>query len=503
MSVAAASRVRDFRPVGRPAGAVMIGIGVMIAVCGATGFIWDVLAPDPELPQGGAIPCLGAALLCVVLGVFVHRWGRRSQRESLTRRQALLAVAMIWFVAGVGGALPFVFGARLSPADALFESVSGLTTTGATVIGDIEERLSRPILLWRSMAQWLGGMGIVVLFVAVFPSLGSGGKHLYKGEAPGAQAEGFKPRIAETSIALWKLYAAFTVLEALILSLLGMDVFEAICHALTTMSTGGFSTRDGSVGGFGVPAFEWVIAVFMLIGSVNYGLYYLVLRGRKLSTITRDVEFRTYVGIVLVATALLTLFNLDLHGGALESLRTSLFMVATTISSTGYGTTDYTQFGQAAFALMLGLMFVGGCSGSTAGGIKIERIVIIAKQTLTQIRRSFVPSMVQVVRMGPRVVPNPVIADVMSFFAIYLVTILAGAGLVATIENVPVPTAFGAMLTCVSNMGPAPFHDLAGLPDNFSQYSSVSKIIGVVAMLLGRLEFFTLLALLLPGFWKR
>ncbi len=501
--IAAATSFRDFRPVARPTGAVILGLGVMIAVCGGTGMIWDFAAPNASLPTGGGFACLISAAVCVVVGVLVRGWGRRSTQENFTRRQAMLAVTAIWVAAGVCGALPFVLGAGLSPVDALFESVSGLTTTGATVIGDIETRLSRPLLLWRSMSQWLGGMGIVVLFVAVFPNLGTTGKQLYKNEAPGAEAEGFKPRIAETSVTLWKLYAAFTVAEIVILALLGMDVFEAVCHGLTTMSTGGFSTRDASVGGFGVPAFEWVIALFMLVGSVNYGLYYLVLRGRKLSTITRNVEFRAFVGIVVVSTALLTLLNLDLHPKPLDSLRYALFMVATTVSSTGYGTDDYALFGQAGLAIMLGLMFVGGCSGSTAGGMKVERTVIVAKETLTEIRQSFAPSMVQVVRLGSRVVSRPVLATVMTFFAVYLITIGAGAAIVATVDGVPLPSAFGAMLTCVSNMGPAPFHELAHMPDNFSQYSAVSKSVAVVAMLLGRLEFFTVLALLLPEFWKR
>ena len=495
---------RDFRGVARPLGAVMVGVGITIAVSTAIAMAWDVLAPDPSLPQGGAVPCFAAAGVSVALGVLMYLYGRRHGTEHMTRREALLAVALIWFGAGVCGALPFVFGAGMGPFDALFESVSGLTTTGATVITDIEDRLSRPLLLWRSMTQWLGGMGIVVLFVAVFPNLGAGGKHLYRGEAPGAQAEGFKPRIAETSMTLWKLYALFTLLEMLLLAAFGMDLFEALCHALTTMSTGGFSTRDASVGGFGVPAYEWIISVFMLIGSVNYGLYYLLLRGRDVKVLARNLEFRTFVALVLLSVGLLALLNLDLHGNDLvDSTRYALFTVATTVSSTGYGTDDYTAFGVPAFTIMVILMFIGGCSGSTAGGIKIERVVMLAKQTLAQIKRSFEPSVVQVVRMGRAVVSKPVLADVAVFFVIYMVSLAAGILVVVTIEAVPFPTAFGAMLTCLSNMGPAPFHDLAGMNDNFAAYTAVSKAFFVVAMLLGRLEFFTLFALLVPGFWRR
>ncbi len=486
---------------GRPVGAVVMGLGGAIALCGATGMIWDAVAPNADLPSGGAMTTLAAAAVTVGIGAAVFAWGR--QQQTLTRREALLAVALIWIAAGVCGGLPYWFGASMSPADSFFESVSGLTTTGATVITDIEDRLSRPLLLWRSMSQWLGGMGIVVLFVAIYPSLGAGSKRLYRGEAPGAQVEGFRPRMSETSVTLWKIYAAFTILEVIILSLLGMDVFEAVCHSMTTMSTGGFSTRDASVGGFGVASYEWTISVFMLIASVNFGLYYRLLRGRSLRSVVRDIELRAFGLIVLVATAIFAVLNYRLHPEPVESLRYALFMTATTVSSTGYGTDDYTQFPVPAFGIMLAVMFIGGCSGSTAGGIKVERIVILLKQTFAQIKRSFEPTAVHVVRLGKSVVPAPVLADVASFFVVYMITIGVGVLLVASVESIPITTAFGAMLTSVSNMGPAPFHDAAGLSDNFASYGGATKIFFAAAMLLGRLEFFTLLSLLLPGFWRR
>lgn len=494
---------RSFRGVARPVGAVMFGVGIATALCGVVGIIWDLAAPNLLLPQGGGGATLLAALSSCALGAAAYTYGKNHVRPELNRREAILAVALIWASAGVCGALPFIFGASMSPADALFEAVSGLTTTGATVITDIETRLSRPLLLWRSMAQWLGGMGIVVLFVAVFPSLGAGGKHLYRGEAPGAQAEGFRPRIAETSITLWKIYAFFTLTEFVILAVLGMDVFEALCHALTTMSTGGFSTRDGSVGAFGMPAVEWTIATFMFIGSVNYGLFYVMLRKRDPRTFFRNVEFRVYLMICVLSVGLLTLFNLPIHGDLGTASRNAYFMVATTVSSTGYGSDDYTAWSAPAFTLLIALMFVGGCSGSTAGGIKIERMVMLAKQGLAQVRSSFEPSVVQVVRMGRNTVPKAILADVAVFFVIYMACLGAGIFLLAAVEGVPVPTAFGAMLTCLSNMGPAPFYDLHFNSDNFAAYSAGSKLFFVLSMLLGRLEFFTLFALLLPDFWRR
>ncbi len=493
-------QTRDFRGVIRPVGAVVLGIGVMIALCAGVGMLWDRFAPDMTRPQGGAAELALSAIIVSALGFGLFAFGGRFVSERISRREALLAVSLIWVAAGVCGAVPFMFGAKMSIADAFFESVSGLTTTGATVVTDIEGRLSRPLLLWRSLIQWLGGMGIVVLFVAVFPNLGAGGKHMFRGEVPGTTAEGLRPRIAETSFALWRLYATFTIIEVALLKLLGLDLFDAVCHALTTMSTGGFSTLDSSVGGFESPAVEYVIALFMLIGSVNYGLYYGLLRTRNWRTLLRNIEFRFFVGIVVVSVLLLTLLNLSVHDEILTSFRYSFFMVATTISSTGYGTDDYSVYGSTALTIVILLMFVGGCSGSTAGGIKVERAVLMGKQAIAQIQKSFRPASVQLVRMGKAAVSTQVLADVASFFLVYMGCLGFGLIFVTAVEGVPVPTAFGAMLTCLSNMGPAPFH--AG-PDNFASYTAGSKVFFALAMLLGRLEFFTLFALILPGFWRR
>ena len=494
------TQARDYRGVIRPVGAVVLGIGVMIALCAGVGMIWDQFAPDPMRPQGGAAELALSAIIVSTLGLGAFLYGKRYVSERISRREATLAVSLIWIAAGACGAVPFMLGAGMSAADSFFEAVSGLTTTGATVITDIEGTLSRPLLLWRSLIQWLGGMGIVVLFVAVFPNLGAGGKHLFRGEVPGISAEGLRPRIAETSFTLWKLYAALTLIEIALLKLLGLDLFDAVCHAFTTMSTGGFSTLDSSIGGFNRPAVEYVVACFMLIGSVNYGLYYGLLRTGSWKHLVRNIEFRSYVAIVLVSVFLLTLLNLEVHRELLTSFRYSFFMVATTISSTGYGTDDYSAYGSAALTIVILLMFVGGCSGSTAGGIKVERAVLMGKQAVAQIQKSFRPATVQLVRMGKATISSQVLADVASFFLIYMGCIAFGLLYVTLVEGVPMPTAFGAMLTCLSNMGPAPFH--VG-PDNFAGYSAASKLFFALAMLLGRLEFFTLFALVLPGFWRR
>ena len=494
------SQARDFRGVIRPVGAVVLGLGVMISLCAGIGMLWDKLAPDPTRPQGGAAALALSSIIVSALGLGAFIYGKRYVSERISRREAILAVSLIWVAAGACGAIPFMLGAGMSAADSFFESVSGLTTTGATVITDIEGQLSRPLLLWRSLIQWLGGMGIVVLFVAVFPNLGAGGKHMFRGEVPGTSAEGLRPRIAETSFTLWKLYGALTLIEVALLKVLGLDLFDAVCHAFTTMSTGGFSTLDASIGGFERPAVEYVIACFMLIGSVNYGLYYGLLRTGSWRGVVRNIEFRAYVGIVVTSVIVLTALNLSVHREILTSFRYSFFMVATTISSTGYGTDDYSVYSSTALTIVILLMFVGGCAGSTAGGIKVERAVLMGKQAIAQLQKSFRPATVQLVRMGKVAVSTQVLSDVASFFLIYMGCIGFGLLFVTLVEGVPVPTAFGTMLTCLSNMGPAPFH--VG-PDNFAGYSAGSKLFFALAMLLGRLEFFTLFALVLPGFWRR
>ena len=495
-------RYRDYRGVFRPVGAVVLGLGGAIALCAVVGLAFNVVDGDAFRGRpGGELALLVSALMTATFGAAMYIFGGRHSTGTLTRREAILSVAMIWVAAGVFGALPFILGAGLSISDAFFESVSGLTTTGATVITDIERGLSRPLLLWRSLIQWLGGMGIVVLFVAVFPNIGAGGKHMFGEEVPGTTAEGLKPRIAETSRVLWKLYAALTAVECLTLYLLDMSLFEALCHSLTTMSTGGFSTRDASIAAFDSPPIEFTIAGFMLVGSVNYGLFYAVMRTRSVRSLVRSVELRAYVLIVFFAIFLLTFGILEVHGNDLfTAFRRAFFMVATTISSTGYGTDDYMAYPPPVLLVVLFLMLVGGCAGSTAGGMKVERIVLLGKVLWAEIRRSFRPSLVHMVRMGRTVIPQAALTDVMVFFFVYVLSLGVGIGLATTVDGVPLGTAFGAVLTCLSNMGPAPFYEAA---DNFAGYSSFMKLVFGLLMLLGRLEFFALLSLLALGFWKR
>lgn len=507
------SKWRDFRGTLRPAGAVIIGVAVAQALCAAAGGAVEWLTlPPAERDLMDVVGLLISAAITGALGLASFRYGRRFTSPTLTRRESVLAVALIWLMAGIFGGIPFAISAGMKPVDAFFESVSGLTTTGATVIGDLDGELvkgashrvgglSAPVLLWRSLLQWLGGMGIVVLFVAVFPSVGAGAKHMFKGEMPGTSAEGLKPRIAETSFTLWKIYTGLTVLVAVLLVALGMNPFEAVCHALTTMGTGGFSTRDASVAGFDSFSIEMVIATFMFLGSINYALYYALLRGRSLSAVLRNTELRAFVLLSGLFVLVLTVGNFEVHDRDFSrSFRYAYFMVATTLSSSGYSTDDFMTYPPAMLMIVILMMFIGGCSGSTAGGIKIERVVLLAKMSWAEFRESFRPSVVHVVRMGRAAVPRDVLQDVAVFVGVYMLCLGGGVFFVTLTDGVPVGTAFGATLSCLSNMGPAPWH--LGV-DNFAAYSDAAKFAFVLAMLLGRLEFFTLFALLVPDFWRR
>ncbi|MFW5738959.1 MAG: TrkH family potassium uptake protein [Myxococcota bacterium] len=492
-----------WRGVGRQVGAVVIGIGIAMLVCSIVGLAASVLSKGGDAPGDWtqSLALLASAVLAAFAGIGLRWYGQADEVAAFSRRQAIFAVAVIWLASGLFGALPFLFAAGMSPVDSLFEAISGFTTTGATVITDIEDRLHRPLLLWRSVTQWLGGMGIVVLFVAIFPNVGVGGKFMFRGEAPGAISEGLQPRIADTSSTLWRLYVLFTAVEFALLWALGMSPFESICHAFTTMSTGGFSTRDASIGAFDSPAIEMVVALFMLLAGANFGLYYAAIRGRTLRVFLKSAEFRLYLLLIVSTTLALTLSTLDLHhGSVVQAVRYAIFQVATFITSTGYGTDDYMLYPAPALTIVLLLMFIGGSSGSTAGGMKVERIVLLAKVGLAQIRATFRPNLIQVIRMDRKRVPASVLSDVAVFFAVYMGCLGACVLAITYIEGTSVQAAFGASLSCLSNMGPAPFHEG---PDNFAAYSSASKLLFSLTMVLGRLEFFTLFALLIPDFWKR
>lgn len=477
---------------------VLVATGAMVL----TALISLAFSLGTETGVAGDItPLWLASPAGALLGLGLLYWGKSVPSDQpIDRGHASIAVVAIWTLLGVLGALPLMIGAGTSPADAFFEGVSGFTATGATIYGDIEGTLGRPLLLWRAVMHWVGGMGVVLLFVAILPNVGVGGKNMFKCEMPAVQQGNLRPPVSETSAAIWRIYLGVTLACIVTYRLLGMDLHDALAHGLSTGATGGFSTRDASFGAFNSPALEWAASFFMLIGGVNYGLYYVFFKSRRLQVFRNSVEFRTYAGIILSFTALLTLLLLPGHEDLGTSLRYAFFRVATSLTSTGFAIDDHAAYPGLALALMVIMSFVGGCAGSTSGGMKVARIAILVRLAATQVRRSIRPAVVQVVRLDRGPVNASVLIDVAAFFVLYLASMVVLIGLISGIDGVPLPTAFGAVLSVLSNMGPNTFYLGA---DNFSAFSGPAKVLLSFGMILGRLEFFTVLAILSREAWRR
>ncbi len=463
-----------------------------MALCAAVGPLRGSLV--------GSIHMLVSAAICASCGVLAM-WVGRNASKHIGRREALLVVAIAWLSCGVFGGLPFIIGAHFTPWDAFFEAVSGFTTTGATILPEIEERLNAPLHLWRLLTHWLGGLGIVVLFVALFPALGVGGKHLFFTEAPGPSTEGLAPRIKQTASVLWRVYAALTALEVALLMLAGMDWFEALGHAFSTMGTGGFSTRNASIAAFDSMPIEAVITVFMVIAGSNFGLFYEAIQG-GIKVFLQNTEFRVYLGVFLLVSLVIAI---DIHGtvheGVVDAWRYASFQTATVMTTTGFGTDDFDKWPVFSQTLLVTLYFFGGSAGSTAGGIKVVRVVIIFKAITREIRRGFRPALVAPVRLGNFVVPQGTVGEAMATGMVFILTVGVGAVLVALLDPVDLTTAFMASLACVANVGPG--LAMVGPTENYAFFSAGTKIVLSIAMLLGRLEFFALLALFVPSFWRR
>ncbi len=487
------------RAVFRPVGIVTIGLGLCMAGCALIGVLMEVGGYQrTPLDVGGWHGLVWSAAVTLALGALMLVVARNAQPDPRRRRHASLAVVLIWLVASVCGGLPYVFGCGRPLADAIFESASGFTTTGATVFGNIEGTIPSAILLWRALTHWLGGMGIVVLFVAIFPGIASGAKEMFKNEVPGPTTDGLRPRIGETSVVLWQIYTALTLVQIVVMWLLGMDLFDAICHSFATVATGGFSTYDASIAHFESPAIEAAITVFMLLAGVNFSVYYAAARG-DLRAVWRSTELRAYVGIVVGATVLITVALLSTRGWS-DAFRVAAFQVVSFMTTTGFATDSYAVWPAPTITILLILMVIGGSAGSTSGGLKVARAVMLVRGLWNQIREGLRPGLVTTIRMDDKAVPGAVIralgGHVTVFVALLIVTTLA----VTYSDPVSPYTAFAATLSAVSNVGPSPFYVGA---DNFEAYSAGGKLILTVAMVLGRLEFFAALALLSPDFWKR
>lgn len=473
-------------------------VGILVVFCGlamaapmAVGLLYNDASPVP-LAKG-----MGITLLC---GALIYIASPVKKQDSLSHREGMAIVALGWAAVGVFGALPFYFSESFPTfTDAVFESISGFTTTGSSVLSDIEA-VPKGILLWRSLIQWLGGMGIIVLSVAILPFLGVGGMQLYKAEVPTPVPDKLKPHIRDTAVILWKVYVLFTALEAVLLFFGGMSVFDSVCHALTTMPTGGFSTLNTSVGQFDSAYFDWVIVFFMIVAGVNFSLHYQMLRGRPLA-FWKDPECRFF--LILVA-ALITIITLNIHlvvyDSFIQAVRYSAFQVSSLITTTGYATADYEKWPALSQLILVMCMFVGASAGSTGGGIKCLRIMLMFKYCYRELFRMVHPRAVSPVKLGGRVVPEDVLQSICAFFLLYIglfslcSLILAGMG-------VDLVTSLAAVAATIGNIGPG--IGGVGPMDNFADIPVAGKWLLSWCMLLGRLEIYTVIILFVPEFWRK
>ena len=443
-----------------------------------------------------------ATATVVILVAGLGLWAPvRNVDKDLKLRDGFLVVVSFWLVLGLTGSIPFLLAEdpSMSVADAVFESISGLTTTGATVIVGLDH-LPPSILFYRQLLQWLGGMGIIVLAVAILPMLGVGGMQLYRAETPGPMKDAkLTPRITETAKALWYIYVSLTIVCALAYFGAGMSFFDAVGHSFSTVAIGGFSTHDASIGYFDNPTIEAIAMVFMVIAGVNFTLHFMAWRYRNLKPYFYDSEFRMYVGLLagvfLICVAGLALAQETNSLGS--AVRYGLFHTISIGTTTGFSTTSFQVWPGFLPLLLVFLSFAGGCAGSTGGGLKVVRVLLLYKQGVREIRRLIHPSAIITIRMGDRPVNDRVVEAVWGFFATYVaVFVLLQLALMATgLDQV---TSFSSVAACLNNLGPG----LGDVSANYADISSFAKYLLCLAMVLGRLEIFTLLVLFTPAFWR-
>jgi trk system potassium uptake protein TrkH len=447
----------------------------------------------------GQLGVFATSLIVTVVMGWLLWLPNRKEHGELRVREGFLIVSLFWVLAGAIGALPFILGLHLGITDSIFESVSGFTTTGITVVLGLDQ-LPASILYHRQQIQWFGGAGFVLLMVAIMPLLGVGGMQLYRAEVPGvAKEEKLTPRIANTARALWIIYVALTVACALAYWLAGMTPFDAIGHAYATIATGGFSTHDASFGHWDSQLLESIAIFFMLAAGVNFSIHFLAWRRKGIGAYFKDPETRAYT-LIFIFTALFiaaSLYWAGTYTDEWQALRHSAFQVASILTNTGFGTATFGEWPLHVPLVLVAISYIGGCAGSTAGGMKVLRIMLLAKLGMRQLFHLAHPKAVSVVKIGKRPVSDDVLFAVWGFYVLYIITVLLlTAGMMAT--GLDLESAFGAVTAAINNLGPG----LGETASNFTTLTPIAKWLGIVAMLVGRLEVFTILILFTPAYWQ-
>ena len=480
----------NIRPIARVIAVLLVIIGGMMLTGIPFALYYD---------GGDFFPLLNSGLICMLIGIILWFSPFPGGDGSIKKREGYLIVAMGWLAMVTFGALPYWMSGLITDIpSAIFESVSGMTTTGASVLNDIEAT-PKGLLYWRSLTQWIGGMGIIVLTVAIFPLLGIGGIELFVAEAPGPTSDKLHPRIRETAKRLWFIYVGLTGLLTLVLLAVGLNFYEAINHALTTMATGGFSTKNASMAHYDVPAIQYPIIFFMFLAGTNYTVIYYGLKG-KMKNVWKSDEFKAYIFIVAALTVIVTLVvknNTDL--GWEKAFRDSIFQIVSLITTTGFVSADYTSWGNSMTMLFFVLMFLGACAGSTSGGIKLIRHLVFFKNSFLEFKRILHPRAVVPLKLNGKVVTGRILTHIIIFLLLYLILFVLGSIILAGM-GLDFMTAIGAVATSLGNVGPG--IGKVGPVDNFAWLSSEIKLVLSFLMLLGRLELFTVLVLFTPYFWK-
>jgi len=484
-------------------------MGLLIGVNG--GFILLSSLVSYIYKDGVFVQMLMSGITALALGATIMLV-TKNHRKEIQKREGYIIVTFGWIFMALIGTLPYLFtGAIPNFTNAFFETMSGYTTTGASILSDIEI-IPKGVLFWRSITHWIGGMGIIVLAIAILPLLGIGGMQLFAAEAPGPGGDKLHPRITDTAKRLWLIYVGYTLAETVLLKLAGMSFFDAINHSLATLSTGGFSTKNASVAYWNnKPLIQYIIILFMFLAGANFVLSYFAFKA-KFSKIIKDEEFKMYSLSILVFTiiaALIIYFRVDITDssiahpmvwGKLESaIRHSLFQVLTIVTTTGFVSADYTMWTPFLTISFFCLMFLGGSAGSTAGGIKIMRHLIMIKNGVLEFRRTLHPRAILPVRYNMKAVPQPIVFNILGFFILYMLSFIIGT-LVFSLLGLDFSTALGGAASTLGNVGPA-LGDL-GPVNNYGNLSDAAKWWSSFLMLIGRLELFTVLILLTPFFWR-
>lgn len=438
------------------------------------------------------------AVLCICLGSVFSR--KRPKRSDIFVKDGLMIVGLAWVMFSLLGALPFYFtGAIPRFVDAFFETVSGFTTTGSTILTDIES-LPYGIHFWRAFTHWVGGMGVLVFVMAVIPLAGSKSLNIMKAEVPGPTMDKIVPKTRQTAKILYLIYVALTVAEVVLLVLGGMPLFDAFIHTFSTAGTGGFSNKADSVSFYDSAYIDGVITVFMALFGVNFNLFYLLLLG-KFARVFKSEELRTYIGIIAVATLLITINIYPMYGSFLTSFRYSSFQVTTIITTTGMMTTDFNLWPSFSKGILLMLMFVGACAGSTGGGLKVSRVLLLGKYIKSEIRKIVHPRSIVSVKVDGKVMDDTVIRSVTAYIMIYM-SILVVSYLMISLNELDLETTLTSVITCINNVGPG-FGEIIGPTQNFSTLSDFSKLVLTLDMLIGRLEIYPILFIFSPRMFKR